>query len=139
MTNLQVALAIIIAIGVIAYIILTIILTMKAAPAINGKNKIEIVRNWLLVTITEAEKIYGAKTGAIKLSYVYDMFISRMPDLAAAIPFETFSSLVDEVLTTFRKMVNDNKAVKTYVETKPIVLESAGTPSILPESEIKSV
>jgi hypothetical protein len=55
-----------------------------------------------------------------------------MPELAESISFETFSSLVDDVLNVFKKMLNDNKAVKTYVETKPIVLESAGTPEILP-------
>lgn len=94
--------------------------------------KIAIIKNWLLVAIAEAEKIYGAKTGSLKLSYVYDLFIQRMPELAETISFETFSSLVDEVLSIFKKMLNDNKAVKTYVETKPIVLESAGTPEILP-------
>ena len=37
--------------------------------------KIAIIKNWLLVAIAEAEKIYGAKTGSLKLSYVYDLFI----------------------------------------------------------------
>ena len=96
------------------------------------EEKLDIIRNWLLVAIAEAEKIYGAKTGSLKLSYVYDLFIQRLPELADTISFETFSSLVDEVLTTFRRMVNDNKAVKTYIETKPIILESAGTPEITP-------
>ena len=63
--------------------------------------KLEIIKNWLLVAIAEAEKIYGAKTGSLKLSYVYDLFIQRMPDLAEMISFETFSSLVDEVLSDF--------------------------------------
>ena len=96
------------------------------------EEKLDIIRNWLLVAIAEAEKIYGAKTGSLKLSYVYDLFIQRLPELADTISFETFSSLVDEVLATFRRMVNDNKAVKTYIETKPIILESAGTPEITP-------
>lgn len=55
-----------------------------------------------------------------------------MPELAEVISFETFSSVVDEVLETFKKMAKSNKAVQTYIETKPIVLESAGTPEILP-------
>lgn len=94
--------------------------------------KITIIKNWLLAAIAEAEKIYGAKTGSLKLSYVYDLFIQRMPELAEVISFETFSSIVDEVLETFKKMAKSNKAVQTYIETKPIVLESAGTPEILP-------
>lgn len=94
--------------------------------------KLQIIKNWLLVAIAEAEKIYGAKTGSLKLSYVYDLFIQRMPELAEVISFETFSSVVDEVLETFKKMAKSNKAVQTYIETKPIVLESAGTPEILP-------
>ena len=94
--------------------------------------KLQIIKNWLLVAIAEAEKIYGAKTGSLKLSYVYDLFIQRMPELAEVISFETFSSIVDEVLETFKKMAKSNKAVQTYIETKPIILESAGTPEILP-------
>ena len=94
--------------------------------------KLQIIKNWLLVAIAEAEKIYGAKTGSLKLSYVYDLFIQRMPELAEVISFETFSSVVDEVLETFKKMAKSNKAVQTYIETKPIVLERAGTPEILP-------
>ena len=76
----------------------------------------EIVKKWLLVAVTEAEKIYGSKTGQIKLSYVYDLFIQRLPDIASIFTFDMFSSLVDEVLTQFRKIVESNAAVQEYID-----------------------
>ena len=57
-----------------------------------------MIKSWLLSVIVNAEKVYGGKTGKVKLSYVYGLFIEKFPKLAKVIPFETFSALVDEVL-----------------------------------------
>ena len=130
--NIQTILAIVISILTGAIVGWNLAEYFKNFSKKDRDEKLQIIKNWLLVAIAEAEKIYGAKTGSLKLAYVYDLFIQRMPELAESISFDTFSSLVDDVLNVFKKMLNDNKAVKTYVETKPIVLESAGTPEILP-------
>lgn len=78
--------------------------------------QIEKVKAWLLIAVTSAEKEYGAGTGAIKLAYVYSMFIEKFPAVANLISFDTFSLLVDEVLDKFKTMLNSNINLKTYVQ-----------------------
>lgn len=76
------------------------------------------VREWLLLAVIEAEKIFGGKTGEIKLRYVYDLFIMRFPAIAKVISFETFSFLVDEALDRFKKILETNTAVQEYVNNE---------------------
>ena len=76
------------------------------------------VKEWLLYAVAQAEKELGSGTGQLKLRYVYDMFIAKFPFLVKAISFESFDLLVDEVLETFREMLEKNEALKAYVEQK---------------------
>lgn len=103
-----------------------VILITIAACAVSGyfiytfikmptNSQINKVREWLLYAVTEAEKELGGGTGQIKLRYVYDMFIAKFPFLVKAISFESFDLLVDEVLETFREMLESNQALKSYV------------------------
>ena len=78
--------------------------------------QIEKVKQWLLFAVLEAEKIYSSGTGKAKLAYVYNLFIERFPSLAPAIPFDTFSRLVDEVLVEMRKLLETNKDIEFYVK-----------------------
>ena len=83
------------------------------------KNKqLEKVKQWLLIAVTEAEKTLGSGTGRLKLSYVYDLFVTKFPWLAKIVPFETFSNLVDEVLEDMRKLIEANPNVNEYVNIK---------------------
>lgn len=74
------------------------------------------VREWLLYAVTKAEAELGGGTGKLKLRQVYDMFLSKFPWLAKVISFELFSEMVDDALEEMRKMLAENKAVKTLVE-----------------------
>ena len=80
--------------------------------------QLEKVKQWLLIAVTEAEKVLGSGTGRLKLSYVYDLFVTKFPWLAKIIPFETFSNLVDEVLEDMRKLIEANPNVNEYVNIK---------------------
>ena len=83
------------------------------------KNKqLEKVKQWLLIAVTEAEKVLGSGTGKLELSYVYDLFVTKFPWLAKIVPFETFSNLVDEVLEDMRKLIEANPNVNEYVNIK---------------------
>lgn len=73
------------------------------------------VREWLLWAVTEAEKELGGGTGKLKLRQVYDLFVTRFSWLARVVPFELFSSLVDDALEEMRDMLKNNKAVKALV------------------------
>ncbi len=79
-------------------------------------DQINKVREWLLYAVTKAEKELGGGTGQIKLRYVYDMFVAKFPFLVKVMSFESFDLLVDEVLETFREMLEKNSALKAYVE-----------------------
>lgn len=80
------------------------------------EKQLEKVKEWLLWAVTEAEKDLGGGTGKLKLRQVYDLFVQRFPWLAKAVSFELFSSLVDEALEEMREMLDNNQAVKAFVE-----------------------
>ena len=68
------------------------------------ETQIEKVREWLIFATVEAEKALGAKTGQIKLRYVYDMFIHKFKFVALVVTFDEFSELVDEALEKVRNL-----------------------------------
>ena len=73
------------------------------------------VKEWLVWAVTGAEKDLGGGTGQLKLRQVYDLFLLRFPKLAGVIPFEQFSTLVDEALDVMHKMLQSNAAVQAFV------------------------
>ena len=79
---------------------------------LNDKAK---AKQWLLLAVIEAEKEFGSKTGAVKLRYVYDMFLSAFPLLAKFISFEEFGAMVDEALEQMKHLINTNMAVFNLV------------------------
>lgn len=79
-------------------ILLEIVRVVGTIKSNTKEENLKMIKSWLLSVIVNAEKVYGGKTGKVKLSYVYGLFIEKFPKLAKVIPFETFSALVDEVL-----------------------------------------
>ena len=79
-------------------------------------DQFEAVKEWLLWAVAEAEKLYGSGTGALKLRYVYDLFLARFKELEYFIPFDEFSKMVDDSLVGFRDLLKTNEKVNTYVE-----------------------
>jgi hypothetical protein len=77
--------------------------------------QIQMVKNWLLLAVVEAEKALGSGTGQLKLRYVYDLFLSKFKYLSLVISFSQFSLLVDEALETMRVMITNNKQVEQYI------------------------
>lgn len=80
------------------------------------REQLDMVREWLLWAVTEAEKELGSGTGRLKLRQVYDLFIVRFPWLAKVISFSTFSELVDDALVEMRDLIAKNEAVQAHVE-----------------------
>lgn len=84
-----------------------------------GKERqIEVIKEWLLLAVIQAEKELGGGTGQVKLRFVYDMFIKRFKFFSKIITFEQFSLLVDEALDKMREMLTNNKNVANYVNKK---------------------
>lgn len=68
-------------------------------------------KNWLVWAVTEAESMFGSKTGKLKLRYAYELAIVRFPVLAKIIPFGLFSKFVDSALDVMRDMIENNKNI----------------------------
>ena len=77
--------------------------------------QIQMVKEWLLLAVIEAEKALGSGTGQVKLRYVYDLFLSKFKYLSLVISFSQFSMLVDNALDTMRDMITNNKQVENYI------------------------
>jgi hypothetical protein len=67
--------------------------------------KIAKIKQWLLYAVAKAEDTFGSKTGEVKLSFVYDLFLQRFPTLAKFISFENFKIYVDEALAEVESLL----------------------------------
>lgn len=109
LVNLVFIIGLIAAVGYIAWKIYNFIKMPKV-------DQFEAVKEWLLWAVAEAEKLYGSGTGALKLRYVYDLFLSRFKELEYFIPFDDFSKMVDDSLVGFRDLLGKNEKINNYVE-----------------------
>ena len=80
------------------------------------EKKIEMINEWLLLAVVQAEKELGNGTGQIKLRFVYDMFIAKFKYASMMISFNQFSLMVDNALDKMRQMLSDNSNLKAYVD-----------------------
>jgi len=78
--------------------------------------QIKKIKEWLLFAVTKAEIELGAGTGELKLSMVYDMFISKFPFMSTIISFEKFDVLVDLALQKMRKLLECNEDVARIIK-----------------------
>ena len=75
----------------------------------------EKIKEWLLYAVTEAERILGGGTGALKLRIVFEWFSNNFKWVSKIISFETFSGWVDEALDKMKDMLDNNESVYAYV------------------------
>lgn len=78
-------------------------------------DKINCVKEWLKVAVTEVEKDLGSGTGQLKLRKVYSLAIKEFPFIMDLISFETFSAWVDEALDWMNNQLLNNKAIDNYI------------------------
>ena len=90
------------------------ILIYKFAKA-PKETQIKILKEWLRYAVSIAESELGSGTGQLKLRFVYDMFISKFPNLAKVIPFDVFGGYVDEALEWMNSQIDTNKSIKVLI------------------------
>ena len=78
--------------------------------------QMQMISEWLLLAVVQAEKELGGKTGEIKLRYVYDKFLQRFNKVANFITFEQFSEMVDVALDRMRILLSSNVVIAHYVK-----------------------
>lgn len=105
------------------YIILPLLVALIVAVLLVNRffklptdEQLAAVREWLLGAVTEAEKELGGGTGQLKLHIVYDRFVVRFPWVAQLLPFDVFSSMVDDALEEMRLLLANNEKIRIYVE-----------------------
>lgn len=96
---------------IIFAVILTVIL-VGGGIYVNG------FKNWLVWAVSEAEAVFGSKTGKLKLRYAYELAVERFPMIAKFIPFTLFSRLVDGALAVMRDMIENNKNIAEAITDK---------------------
>lgn len=82
----------------------------------SDEEKTNTIKKVLLYLVAMAEKELGGGTGDLKLAKVYEEFTTQYPDLAKAITYEQFKTLVNEVLKEFEDMLKDNKKIEEYIK-----------------------
>lgn len=95
-----------------------VVMYIKEFTNMPTEEQIAKVKEWLLFAVIQAERELGGGTGALKLRYVYDLFVTTFPDVAKLISFELFSKWVDEVLVQMKHLLETNKDIEAYVEDK---------------------
>lgn len=103
---------------VLACMVVLAIVYVKKFVNMPTNEQLAKVREWLLYAVIQAEKELGAKTGQIKLRYVYDMFLSKFPALVSVITFEMFSQLVDQALEQMKHLMETNNNARYYIQRK---------------------
>lgn len=68
----------------------------------------ELILMWLIEAVAIAEKQYGSKTGQLKLSFVYTMFVDKFGILATLVSKELFETLVDRALRIMEETFKDS-------------------------------
>lgn len=76
--------------------------------------QINTLREWLLWAVMQAERYFGAETGALKLRWVYDMFVVKFPWLAKVLSFDRFAGLVDEALERMELLLEQQPALEPF-------------------------
>lgn len=88
-----------------------IIGVILAIVVIGGGIYINGFKNWLVWAVSEAETMFGSKTGKLKLRYAYELAVTRFPTIAKFIPFSVFCKLIDDALDIMRNMIENNKSI----------------------------
>lgn len=73
------------------------------------------VREWLINICLEMEKEFGEKTGLIKKSNAYALFIEQYPIVSKIISAKTFDKILDEALTIIAEEMDKNDRIKEYL------------------------
>ena len=79
------------------------------------------IKSWLIWAVSEAEQYLGSGTGALKLRYVYNLFVTKFAFISCFISFEMFSAWVDEALVQMREMIDKNENIADIL--KPVEVE----------------
>lgn len=98
---------------VIVILAIVFVLNFTKLPVKDRNSKI---LKFLLGVVIAAEAEFGSKTGQAKLATVYGKFVIAYPFIKTLVSFNTFSKWVDMALDEMKEMIENNPAVKNYIQ-----------------------
>ena len=76
------------------------------------KEQLDVIRNWLIWGVAQAEKELGSGTGELKIREVYNLFVQTFPQAAKWVTYNQFENLVDEALVDLKKILENNDLIE---------------------------
>lgn len=92
--------------------LLVVVGVLKVSDFLNkpSEKRQELMLTWLIQAVTVAEKKFGSKTGKIKLSYVYHLFLDKYGFLGMFITQEIFEELVEKALRIMEETLSQKES-----------------------------
>lgn len=88
------------------FAILALIIKAKQFFSSPPEKRKELIMVWLVEAVHIAEERYGSKTGQLKLSLVYSMFVDKFGFVATLVSKQVFEELVEKALRIVEEEVN---------------------------------
>lgn len=92
--------------------IIFIVFKVKQFLTTPSEKRQELMLVWLVQAVEFAERRYGGKTGSLKLSYVYKMFVDKYGLLGMFVSQEVFEKLVNKALVIMENTFKESKKHK---------------------------
>ena len=95
-------------------VVLLAVMAMIIAVRFGYINKVKQV---LLYLVTEAERIYGGKTGEIKFAWVAEKIYSMLPTIVKMfISTETIEMLINKAVEDMKEYLSSNNNAAKYIQ-----------------------
>lgn len=103
---------------VIILLILSVFISIRNFLVIPSQKRQEKILLWMIHNVEMAEKIYGSKTGKLKLAYVYQQFLERFGILGLFMSQEVFETLVNRAIAIMEEALGKKLNETTKKQTE---------------------
>lgn len=107
--NIWLLLGIMIGAILVGWIIATII-----DKTVGKETKVKLVEGWLKYMVILAERKFGSGTGKLKLTYVYNKFVEKWPEIATWMNEAQFNELVQKAIEKMEEL-RRNEAINNFI------------------------
>ena len=81
---------------------------------VGKQTKINLIEGWLKYMVILAERKFGSGTGKLKLTYVYNKFVEKWPEIAAWMNETQFNDLVQKAIEKMEEL-RRNEAINNFI------------------------
>ena len=81
---------------------------------VGKQTKINLIEGWLKYMVILAERKFGSGTGKLKLTYVYNKFVEKWPEIATWMNETQFNDLVQKAIEKMEEL-RKNEAINNFI------------------------